>query len=113
MGVPNSLHPGTDTPPSLSDRTNMPVTNAAITELLRMNHVSPSSIPYVTDRDITVNDVTIPKGSHLVSHLYSATHDDSVFDHPHEFQPERFLDPENIDKARQVISFGAGRFRSL
>lgn len=52
---------GSSRQPSLSDRENMPYTNAVIHEMQRMANIIPLNVFHMTRRDTTLDKYTIPK----------------------------------------------------
>ncbi|XP_048459624.1 cytochrome P450 2U1 isoform X3 [Rhincodon typus] len=53
---------------------------------------------------------TIPKGSMVVANLWSVHRDPSMWEHPDEFNPSRFLSPDgNIVKNEAFMPFGIGK----
>ena len=95
--------------PKLSDKINLPYTDAVIHEVQRFG-----SILHVLPARFTLNDVnfhgfTIPKKSAIFCNLYSSTRDSSIWQDPDDFKPERFLDESGmVVKVQEHIVFGAG-----
>lgn len=84
---------------------------AVIEEALRYFTVLPLSLPRKTTKDIHYNSIFIPEGTIVVMNAYAANHDPAVFNDPHTFLPERWLDHTTgrLDKSRPShFSFGAG-----
>eukprot|EP00061_Rhincodon_typus_P017053 g45581.t1 len=98
---------GESRPPSLKDKLHMPFTEATIMEILRMTTVVPLAIPHMASETIDFKGYTIPKGSMVVANLWSVHRDPSMWEHPDEFNPSRFLSPDgNIVKNEAFMPFG-------
>jgi cytochrome P450 len=61
---------GHDRTPSLSDRADMPYTEAAILETLRFGCILHLAFPHVVTEDVTFRGHSIPKDSTVSLHLY-------------------------------------------
>ncbi|CAG7721845.1 unnamed protein product, partial [Allacma fusca] len=96
--------------PTLSDRPNMPYTEALINEVLRISAVVPISLPHYTNVDVEVLGFLIPKETLLIQNLWGIQHDPEVWDEPEEFRPERFLgDSGRFQKNENLVLFGPGK----
>ena len=75
-------------------------------ESLRLYGLLPRNSRYC-DQEITIDDVTIPKGTMVIVPVYGLSHDEEYWDNPFEFNPERMEDMSKIDP---IIfqPFGAG-----
>ena len=103
---------GADRSPELEDRKNLPHLEATITETLRLSSVGSLAIPHKTTMDTTLQGYSIPKGTTVIPNLWSLHHDPEIWDDPHAFRPERFLDEEGTfvpPKADRFLPFSAGR----
>ncbi|ELU04870.1 hypothetical protein CAPTEDRAFT_181976 [Capitella teleta] len=60
-------------------------------------------------KELTIDGVTLPKGSVVDIQIYNLHHNPTVWEEPMEFRPDRFL-PENIDKKDSFafVPFSAG-----
>jgi cytochrome P450 len=96
--------------PSLSDKENMPYTNAVLLESLRVGSLAYLAIPHQALETVTIANYTIPKGSTVISCLYLAMHDPKIFKDPDTFNPSRFIDAAgNFVSDEKVIPFGLGK----
>ncbi|XP_072015409.1 cytochrome P450 2J4-like [Amphiura filiformis] len=101
---------GRDRLPKLSDKPNLPYTEAVIHEIQRFASIVFMSVPRFTTSEVKFRGYTIPKGTHIVSNLYSVTRDPSICDEPDVFKPERFLGEDGqVKKIPEQIVFGAGK----
>ncbi|CAJ1060177.1 cytochrome P450 2J6-like [Xyrichtys novacula] len=101
---------GSSRVPSMSDRENMPYTNAVIHEIQRMADILPLNVTRMASRDTTLDKYTIPKGTMIMATLTSVLHDESVWETPHSFNPQHFLDSDGQFRKREAfLPFSAGR----
>uniref|UniRef100_A0A4W3HA66 Cytochrome P450, family 2, subfamily U, polypeptide 1 n=1 Tax=Callorhinchus milii TaxID=7868 RepID=A0A4W3HA66_CALMI len=101
---------GRSRPPSLKDKPQMPFTVATIMEIQRMTTVVPLAIPHMASETTDLKGYTIPKGSVVIANLWSVHRDPTMWDHPEEFNPSRFLDADrNIVKNEAFMPFGIGK----
>ncbi|XP_053559500.1 cytochrome P450 2U1 [Bombina bombina] len=101
---------GRDRPPSLTDKAQMPFTEATIMEVQRMTVVVPLSVPHMASDTTVFQGYTIPKGSVVLANLWAVHRDPKVWEKPNDFNPSRFLDEHGqILKKEAFIPFGIGR----
>ncbi|KAM9329525.1 cytochrome P450 2U1 [Gastrophryne carolinensis] len=101
---------GRDRPPSLTDKTAMPFTEATIMEIQRMTVVVPLSVPHMASESTVFQGYNIPKGSVVIANLWAVHRDPKVWEKPNDFNPSRFLDEHGqILKKEAFIPFGIGR----
>ncbi|ELV13699.1 Cytochrome P450 2U1, partial [Tupaia chinensis] len=100
--------------PSLTDKAQMPYTEATIMEVQRLTVVVPLSIPHMTS-DATgesrvLHGYTIPKGTVILPNLWSVHRDPAIWERPDDFYPDRFLDDQGqLIKKETFIPFGIGK----
>nr|AXE15625.1 cytochrome P450 2D3-like protein [Eremias argus] len=95
---------------SLEDQENMPYTRAVIHEIQRFGDIVPAGIPHKTYRDTEVEGFFIPKGTTIMTNLSSVLKDEAMWENPHRFWPEHFLDANGqFVKREAFIPFSAGR----
>ncbi|XP_056608080.1 cytochrome P450 2K1-like [Triplophysa dalaica] len=96
--------------PMLDDRKNLPYTDAVIHETQRLADIAPMSLPHSTSCDVHFDGYFIKKGTTVVTVLTSVLKDESVWEKPHSFYPEHFLDEkEQFVKRDAFMPFSAGR----
>ncbi|XP_051803054.1 cytochrome P450 2J4-like isoform X1 [Acanthochromis polyacanthus] len=101
---------GSSRQPSMTDRENMPYTDAVIHEIQRMGNIIPLNVVHMTSRDTTLDKYTIPKGTMLFATLHSVLHDESMWETPHSFNPQHFLDQDGKFRKREAfLPFSAGK----
>ncbi|CAN2388876.1 Cytochrome P450 [Pristimantis euphronides] len=101
---------GCERPPSLTDKIQMPFTEATIMEVQRMTAVVPLSVPHMVSESTVFRGYTIPKESVVLANLWAVHRDPKVWEKPNDFIPSRFLDEHGqILKKEAFIPFGIGR----
>lgn len=101
---------GRERPPTMKDQASMPYTNAVIHEVQRCGDIVPAGLPHMTYRDTELQGFFIPKGTTVIPNLSSVLKDETVWEKPHEFYPEHFLDANGqFVKPEAFLPFSAGR----
>ncbi|TFK07285.1 Cytochrome P450 2D15 [Platysternon megacephalum] len=101
---------GRDRSPQMEDQANMPYTNAVIHETQRYGDIVPVGVPHMTYRDTELQGYFIPKGTTVITNLSSVLKDETVWEKPHQFYPEHFLDADGqFVKQEAFLPFSAGR----
>ncbi|XP_067686406.1 steroid 17-alpha-hydroxylase/17,20 lyase-like isoform X2 [Haliotis asinina] len=97
--------------PSVSDRSNLPYTEAVLHESMRLYMVAPCGIPHKTLCDTKVGGYDIPKGTTVIINHYALHQDPEQWSEPHIFNPDRFLDQNGKMAAKpdSWLPFSAGR----
>jgi len=93
--------------PTFEDMERLPYVNAFILELLRWKPISPIAVPHAVTQDDEYMGYFIPKGATVVANQYTINMDESVFENPTAFKPERHAG--NPDPP--ISAFGFGRRR--
>ncbi|XP_070497740.1 probable cytochrome P450 305a1 [Chironomus tepperi] len=96
--------------PSFADRHRTPYIDAVINEVLRFYSLVDIGGPRRTLKDCHLRDFFIPKGTTVLIGLSDAQHDESIWDDPQTFNPERFF---NGKMQNQFFPFGLGRRKCL
>ncbi|KAM9993329.1 hypothetical protein ACTFIZ_011285 [Dictyostelium cf. discoideum] len=91
---------------TFSNKSKTPYYNSVLKEVERRYTVSPLSQPHRTNKDIILNGYFIPSGSQIIQNVYSCHLNDKDWDNPFEFNPERFLNNNQLEK--KLITFGIG-----
>ncbi|XP_067368509.1 cytochrome P450 2J4-like isoform X2 [Channa argus] len=101
---------GSSRQPSITDRENMPYTDAVIHEIQRMGNIAPLGLSRMTNKDTVLDKYTIPKGTMIMPTLNSVLHDESMWETPHSFNPQHFLDTDGTFRNREAfLPFSAGK----
>jgi cytochrome P450 len=82
---------------------------ATVQEVLRHRPVFLFAIPRVVVEPITIGGFTYRPPAQLLACIYLAQHDSRLYEEPHEFRPERFL--ENPPAPAGYLPWGGGRKR--
>ncbi|KAN0009711.1 hypothetical protein ACTFIU_007010 [Dictyostelium citrinum] len=83
--------------PKLIEKNNYPFFNACVKETLRRSPPVPLGLPHLCSEDTEIGGYIIPKGTQIISNLYTASNCDKVFTDPYEFNPFRFIENSNTD----------------
>ena len=73
---------------------------AVLDEILRYTSIAQHGLARVALEDVRIGNVTIRQGEGVIAHLASANRDESMFDHPDEFDDQR--------NTRFHVAFGSG-----
>ncbi|OWF45795.1 cytochrome P450 2C23-like [Mizuhopecten yessoensis] len=97
--------------PSMNDKPEMVYTEAFIHETLRMGNIAPLALQHAVKHDCTLKGYTLRKGDVLLPNLDSVMFDESLFEDPHTFYPDRFIgdDGKLNGTERHVLAFSLGR----
>ncbi|XP_055519319.1 cytochrome P450 2D6-like [Leucoraja erinacea] len=95
--------------PSMEDGSDMPYVSAVIHEVQRYANILPVSVARAMTQDTTFMGHTIKKDTLVLINLYSALTDEGQWKHPHQFNPENFLnDSGEFFKPDAFIPFSMG-----
>ncbi|XDV42104.1 hypothetical protein PO909_010843 [Leuciscus waleckii] len=101
---------GSSREPSIADKVNMPFTEAVIHEIQRFGDVIPMNGLRVADKDTTLGECFIPKGTAILPILHSVLFDENEWETPFKFNPGHFLDEEGKFVRRDAfMPFSAGK----
>ncbi|CAB1331976.1 unnamed protein product [Coregonus sp. 'balchen'] len=96
--------------PNMSDRPNMPFTDAVIHETQRIGNVLPLGFPKMANKDTILGGYFIPKGTAINTSLSSVLFDKDEWETPYTFNPEHFLDSDGQFRRRDAfLPFSAGK----
>ncbi|XP_067850005.1 vitamin D 25-hydroxylase isoform X2 [Heptranchias perlo] len=100
--------------PSLENKPHMPYTEAVLQEVLRFCNIAPLGIFHATAKNTIVRGYSIPKGTTVITNLYSVHFDEKYWSTPDIFCPERFLDNNGrFVKKEAFVPFSLGRRHCL
>ncbi|XP_077997866.1 cytochrome P450 2J6-like [Glandiceps talaboti] len=100
---------GKDRQPNMSDRVNLPYTEATITEVLRLASTLPLSVPRWTVSDTQIHGYDIPKDTMVLPNIWSVLRDPELWKNPERLDPSHFLDSEGkFSRPDIYIPFGLG-----
>ncbi|KAF9021328.1 cytochrome P450, partial [Hymenopellis radicata] len=101
--------------PEICDMEKMPFVTALIKEILRLRPPVSIGLPHAASKTYTYNGYLIPKGATVIINIYGIMNDPKVFENPHTFNPERFMQsefgtrPGKDQNFRDNFAFGGGR----
>ncbi|XP_021377686.1 cytochrome P450 2J6-like [Mizuhopecten yessoensis] len=97
--------------PCISDRPEMPYSEAVINEVLRCGNVVPLSLPHTATKDTIIGGYTIPKGVFVIPNVGSVLNDPNEFENPDTFDPERFIDGDGKLSGHEkvTLAFSLGK----
>lgn len=96
--------------PTLEDKQRMPYVEAVLHEVLRFCNIVPLGIFRATSQDASVNGYSIPKGTMVITNLYSVHFDEKYWSEPGVFSPQRFLDSNgNFVRREAFLPFSLGQ----
>ncbi|KAL3457025.1 cytochrome P450 [Aspergillus heterothallicus] len=83
---------GTERLPAIEDEPYLPIVRVFVYEVLRWKPVTALGVPQLASADDEYMGYTIPKGSTILVSGQAATHDNTKFEDPDSFRPERWLE---------------------
>ncbi|KAM4029118.1 cytochrome P450 2C3-like [Anomaloglossus baeobatrachus] len=96
--------------PKITDKAQMPYTNAVIHEIQRVHDLAPAAFPHAVSEDIVFRGYTIPKGTTVIPFLTSVLQDPSQWETPEDFNPGHFLNEDGQFRTRMAfMPFSAGK----
>ena len=102
---------GRDKLPTLEDRPNLSLLQAATMEVQRLANIADSAIPHYTMKDTTLCGYRVPKNTVVFPDLESVHLDPTLYENPGDFNPYRYLDNDGklSPSPGNWLPFSAGR----
>ncbi|XP_062985417.1 cytochrome P450 1A4-like [Elgaria multicarinata webbii] len=98
-------------PPRFEDRKVLHYTEAFINEVFRHTSFIPFTIPHCAIKDTILNGYYIPQNTCIFVNMYQVNHDETLWEDPYWFKPQRFLNENgelNKSLTEKVFIFGMG-----
>ena len=92
---------------SLKELDTLPYLNAVILETLRLLNTNPDPTRLVPSTGCTLAGYPIPAGKSVFALAYVLHHDETVFQNADVFEPERWIEVNEVDKRRMEAQFWA------
>jgi cytochrome P450 family 2 subfamily U polypeptide 1 len=100
--------------PTTRLRSQMPYTEACISEIQRISDIVPLGVPRGTTIDVNLKGYYIPEGTMVMANMHSVHWDSKLWPEPEKFKPERFLDAAGkIVRREELIPFSIGKKHSI
>ncbi|XP_030524724.1 flavonoid 3'-monooxygenase CYP75B137-like [Rhodamnia argentea] len=89
----------------------LPYLHAVMKESLRLHPALPLLVPHCPSATCTIGGYTVPQGSRVFVNVWAIHRDPSIWSHPLEFDPERFLHGKGDYSGNDFnyFPFGSGR----
>ncbi|KAJ1073250.1 hypothetical protein K5549_015725 [Capra hircus] len=102
---------GSDRPPALDDRAQMPYTDAVIHEIQRFADLIPIGVPHMVTKDTHFRGYILPKGTEVYPHPeLCSPRLKRYFEKPDDFNPAHFLDASGaVKKNDAFMPFSIGK----
>ncbi|KAL4938687.1 hypothetical protein BDV06DRAFT_231598 [Aspergillus oleicola] len=82
---------GTERSPTMEDLENLAYIEACMHEILRWRPVAAGGIPHMLTRPDIYKDYVFPAGTIFFANTWAIHHDETEYDEPHLFNPDRWL----------------------
>ncbi|KAI6185418.1 (pine wood nematode) hypothetical protein [Aphelenchoides besseyi] len=101
---------GSDRLVKMSDRLQLPYTNAVIFEAIRCSNIIAQNVPRRTTRDVEIGGCLVPKGTAILAQVSVLAIDPKIYPNPQEFNPERFIDENGqLKRTDELLPFSLGK----
>ncbi|XP_018325402.1 probable cytochrome P450 303a1 [Agrilus planipennis] len=104
---------GRDRLPTLNDRSQLQYVEATVLEALRHFGGRAFAVPHRALEDTYLDGYLIPKDTTILANLRILLSEESGFEEPEAFKPERFIKDGRIELPDNYIPFGYGKHRCL
>jgi cytochrome P450 len=94
--------------PTLADLQHLPYSKQVLEETLRLYPAAPSTSPRVATQDVVLNGYAIPKGGLLLTNIFNIHRHPKYWENPETFDPERWVNGEDLKHRFAYMPFGAG-----
>jgi len=97
---------GMDRLPTFEDREDLPYINYILKEILRWQPATPLGAPHHLTGEDHYNGHYMPAGSTILPNAWSMSRDETIYENPERFWPERFVSDNVLDPRDFVFRFG-------
>ncbi|KAI6174478.1 Cytochrome P450-33C9 [Aphelenchoides bicaudatus] len=105
---------GSDRMITLADKPELTYCNAVVNEIQRIANLVPQNVWHRTTKDVTINGHFIRKGTAILPQVSVVLADETIYDDPASFRPERFIDENGkLKRADELIPFSVGKRQCL
>uniref|UniRef100_A0A914QLN5 Cytochrome P450 n=1 Tax=Panagrolaimus davidi TaxID=227884 RepID=A0A914QLN5_9BILA len=106
---------GSDRRINLADKSSLIYVNAFINEVQRSVNLLPLNLLHKTLKDVKIGNYFIKKNTIVVPQISVVMYDEKIFQEPHKFKPERFIDDANAElkKIDELVPFSIGKRQCL
>jgi cytochrome P450 len=98
------------------DRVELPYLHACVMEVLRWHATTPITLPREMQADVELHGYAIPKGTTVMTNVWTIQRDSKFYDNPDCFVPERYLQSSlgikegaPTQNRKALYTFGFGR----
>ena len=98
------------------DRAELPYLHACVMEVLRWHATTPIPLPRELEADVKIGGYNIPKGTTVMTNVWTIQRDPAFYDEPERFEPERYMrnplgikDGAPSQHRKALYTFGFGR----
>ncbi|KDQ13799.1 hypothetical protein BOTBODRAFT_33236 [Botryobasidium botryosum FD-172 SS1] len=92
--------------PTFADRPALLYINCIIKEILRWRPLIPNGVPHSLLEDDYYEGYWIPKGTMVMPNIWAISRNETLYEDPERFWPERFEDGKGLDPHLWVFGFG-------
>ena len=102
-------------PPQISDRVELPFTEAVLLEVQRIATPLPQSAPHRAMKDVSLFGYDIPENSLVACNIYAVHRDPKLYADPQHFNPEANFTRRDANGSLEIVNteylipFGVGR----
>jgi cytochrome P450 len=101
---------GSDRIITLDDKMDLPYVNAVVAETQRLCNLLPNNVPHRLTEDLNFHGYNLKADTTVVPQISSVLYDETIFEEPLKFKPERFIDSNGKFQTKpELIPFGVGK----
>ncbi|KAI6219424.1 (pine wood nematode) hypothetical protein [Aphelenchoides besseyi] len=105
---------GSDRLITMSDKNDLPYTNAVVNEIQRCANIIGQNLLRRTGRDMKISGYDVPKGTIIIPQISVPMVDPKIFPEPKKFNPDRFIDANGkLKRCEEFMPFSLGKRQCL